>query len=424
MNLRREARWLWPIAAIIAIALVCGAYILTKQRLESPLADRYGLNLEFAAVDGVKAETGSPVTVAGVAVGQIDGSRLENGRGVLHVRIDPDELPTVHAGARAVLMPNTPLKDMQIRLDPGPATAAVLPKEATVPLASTTSPVDSDELLRALDADTRDWVKGLFADLGVGTDGRRREVRALLRSLGPTARQMREVTALMARRRRVIPRLVHNLRVVAEATARADGDLRRLVDAGNATLGAVAAQDRPLQQALELFPGSLDALGNTLHRAQPFATVLRRSLTALDAPLAALPRTLRTLPDATRGLVPLPPRELEKFVDAVAPLGREVRPAARDLETATAPLNRAFASLSRTSNQLAYQPPDGRQGYLFWLAWFMHNINSMVSTDDAHGSVVRGYVLLSCASAAISPTLSDALTEAGLTEGSCPKGAP
>ena len=39
MNLRQEARWLRPIAAIIVIALVCAGYILNKQRLESPLRD-------------------------------------------------------------------------------------------------------------------------------------------------------------------------------------------------------------------------------------------------------------------------------------------------------------------------------------------------------------------------------------------------
>ena len=70
---------------------------------------------------------------------------------------------------------------------------------------------------------------------------------------------------------------------------------------------------------------------------------------------------------------------------------------------------------------MAHQPDD-RQGYLFWLAWFAHNVNSMLSTSDAHGATVRGYVLFSCATAALSPTVSGALTEAGITTGSCPAG--
>jgi phospholipid/cholesterol/gamma-HCH transport system substrate-binding protein len=422
-NLRREARWLWPIGAIMAVALVCAVYILTKQRLESPLAERYGLNIEFAAADGVKGETGSPVTVAGVAVGQIDSVRLEDGRGVIHVRIDPQELPSVHEGARAVLTPNTPLKDMQVRLDPGPADAPRLPAEATIALRDTTSPVDSDELLRGLDTDTRDWVELLINDMGVGFAGRERDLNALLRSLGPTTAQMREVTELLSRRRETIRDLVTNLRVVAEATADADDELRLAVDAGNATLEAVASQDDALQRSLELLPAGLDAVDRTLERATPFAGALRRGLTAVDEPLEKLPRTLRELPDATRGLVPLPAGELASFVDAIAPLTRHVRPAARDLGAAAAPMQEAFAVLSRTSNAMAHQPDDGRQGYLFWLAWFAHNVNSMLSTGDAHGSVVRGYVLVSCASVALVPTLTQVLTDAGLTAGSCPGSA-
>ena len=82
------------------------------------------------------------------------------------------------------------------------------------------------------------------------------------------------------------------------------------MDAGGATLEAVASQDASLQRALELLPESLDAVDGTLARALPFAGALRRSLAALDEPLAKLPRTMQELPDATRGLVPLPAGEL------------------------------------------------------------------------------------------------------------------
>lgn len=421
LNLRREARWLWPISAIMVIAVLCAGYVLSRQRLESPLAERYGLNLEFAAVDGVKPETGSPVTVAGVSVGQIDTVGLEDGRGVLHVRIDPAKLPSVYEGARAVLVPNTPLKDMQIRLDPGPAEGRRLAAEATLPLRQTTSPVDSDELLRALDTDTRDWVRLLIHDMGLGVEGRKRDLNELLRALGPTATQMRELTDLLAKRRTTIRDVVANLRIVAEATADGEDELRTAVDAGNATLGAIASQDDALLKALELLPSSLDAVDGTLRRAAPFAGALRRSLAALDTPLERLPRTVRDLPDATRGLLPLPAAELAEFVDAAAPLGRHVRPASRDLGAAIEPLKHAFGVLTRTTNAMAHKPDD-RQGYLFWLAWFANNVNSMLSTGDAQGSVIRGYVLMSCASAALSPALTDVLTSAGVTSGSCPEG--
>ena len=421
MNLRREARWIFPIAAIMAIAVLCAGYILNQQRLESPFAERYVLHLEFDAVHAVTAGVGAPVTVAGVTVGQIDDVRLSEGRGVLRVRMDPAELPRVYEGATAALVPNTPLKDMQVRLHPGDRGSKALTEGATIPLRATTSPIDADELLRALDRDTRDWTQSLLADLGVGTKGRKGDVRRLLRSLGPTAAQMREITSLLAERRRKLPRLVHDLRVVTEATADGDADLRRAIDAGDATLAAIAQNDEPLKRTLEGLPPTLGAARSTLRRTPPFSAALRRSLTTLDPTLKELPRTLRNSPGALRGLMPLPTGPLSEFIDAVAPLARSVRPASRDLAAATPSLERAFASLGRTTDRLAYQAGPDSQSYLFWMAWFAHNLNSVFSTQDAHGAVLRGYVQFSCASAA-SPELAGILETVLGKGGSCPEG--
>ena len=56
--------------------------------------------------------------MAGVRVGQIDGTSQKNGQGVLHMSIDPSKLPHVYRDARADLVPNTPLKDMQVNVYP------------------------------------------------------------------------------------------------------------------------------------------------------------------------------------------------------------------------------------------------------------------------------------------------------------------
>ena len=107
MRLRREARWIWPILAIVVTGLVCAGYVLSKQRLESPVAERYRLQLEFGEADAVTPGLGAPITVAGVKVGQIDGAELENGRGLVSASIDPKELPRVYEDATAQLVPNT-----------------------------------------------------------------------------------------------------------------------------------------------------------------------------------------------------------------------------------------------------------------------------------------------------------------------------
>jgi len=401
VNLRREARWIPIIALIMLVALACGGYILNKQRLESPLADRYKLDMEFSAVDAVTPGLGSPVTVAGVTVGQITGRSLDDGRGVIHAEMNPDKLPRVYADASAALIPNTALKDMQIRLNPGSRGERRLRAGQRIRLATTTSPIDADELLRALDEDTRTWVQSLMNDLGIGLEGRGRDLRSTLRTLGPTAKQLRRITSLLAERRRTIPQLVTDLRKITEATADGDGDLQRVVDAGNATLATLAENEAPLQQTLSELPRTLAAAEQTLERAPRFTAALQGSLTELQPSIKAARKTLRATPGALQGVVPLPVTELKAFIDGVAPLGAPVRSATRNIEAATPPLRTAFGVLGRTANRIASAPPDGGKSSLFWLAWFAHNVNSTLETQDAHGSVARGMALFSCSSLSV-----------------------
>ena len=60
----------------------------------------------------------------------------------------------------------------------------VLRHGATIPVSQTTTPVDSDDLLDSLDADTRAWFTSLVTELNNGTSGRGKDIRALLRNLG------------------------------------------------------------------------------------------------------------------------------------------------------------------------------------------------------------------------------------------------
>jgi phospholipid/cholesterol/gamma-HCH transport system substrate-binding protein len=286
---------------------------------------------------------------------------------------------------------------MQVRLEPGSPDGKVLRSGGRVPLRSTTSPVDADELLRALDGDTRAWVQSLMHDLGTGLDGRGRSLRATLRTLGPTAGQLRRISSLLAQRRKKIPALVHNLRLITDATAAGDGDVQRLVDTSNATLATLADNDEPLKATLAELPRTLAAARSTLGRTPAFTASLTRALTELEPSIRASRRTLRNTPGALQGVVPLPVDELKQFVDALTPIAPSVRNATADLGAATPPLKQAFTVLGQTTNRLATAPEDGRST-LFYLAWFAHNVSSTLSTQDAQGAVARGMGLFSCGS--------------------------
>ena len=61
-------------------------------------------------------------------------------------------------------------------------------------------------------------------------------------------------------------------------------------------------------------------------------------------------------------------------------------------------LKDAFKVLNYTTNELAYSPGGANPGFLYWLSWTAHNLNSFMSTGDVHGSVWRGIVILQCTS--------------------------
>jgi phospholipid/cholesterol/gamma-HCH transport system substrate-binding protein len=72
--------------------------------------------------------------------------------------------------------------------------------------------------------------------------------------------------------------------------------------------------------------------------------------------------------------------------------------AARDLAVVSPRLQRTFKVLNALLNELAYNPPGSEEGYLFWSAWTAHAGATIFTTQDAHGPIRRGLVIISCSS--------------------------
>jgi phospholipid/cholesterol/gamma-HCH transport system substrate-binding protein len=383
------------IAAIVVLALLSSVYILSHQRLSWPLDRTYTINAAFTTVVAVAPGLGEPVNVAGVRVGQIAGASARDGRGVLRMEIDPHKLPRIYANAHAVLRPNTPLKDMQVDIDPGAPPAPALASGGTIPVSRTTAPIDADELLRGLDADTRTWLQSLISALDRGTRGRARDLNALLRKLGPTTAQVRRIGDLLASRRRQLAGLVHNLATLTRAAGGKDREIGQVVESGNATFAALASQDAALRASIARLPGTLADAGRTLRDTTTFARAVPPTLDALMPTTRRLSATLRSSRQLLPGITLLPLEQVPPFIAALQPLAPQLPPTISDLSSATPPLTSAFGVLEQVSNEIAYNPPGG-SSYLFWLAWFAHNSNSVLSTEDAHGAVFRGLGLVSC----------------------------
>ena len=405
--LRTYGRYFVAIIVLAAIGTVCGAYVLLQQRFPNPFKSQYELNADMVNTSGLTSGLGQPVNVAGVKVGLVSDVQLRDGRALVKMTIDPNQLrqSDVRTNAQAVLTPRTPGKDFTVELFPGRKPARSVEEGATIPLEETNVPVDSDDLTAALDRDTRDFFALLINGAGQGLDGRGRDLRELFKALGPTVEQAQRVGSALAARRHEIKRLVGNLRVLSAATAKKDRELGQLVDASNATLGALASEDSALQAAVARLPGTLAAARSTLVNTTGFANALGPTLTRLEPTARRLPATLRDLAPLVAEGVPILRRKVRPFVRATIPLARKLRPAVRDLSAQAPDLTGAFSVLQYVAGELGYNPPGDNEGFLYWFAWFTHNANSLTSTMDAHGSVWRGLGILDCNSATQQPAL-------------------
>lgn len=383
------------IGLLVVAGLASAGYVLYHERAPIPFRDTYEAKVELSAADGIAPGIGQPVVVAGVRVGAITGARVADGNALVTLTIRRNQLSRIHSNATATLEPVTPLKDMQILLDPGRAPAPLLREGATIGIARTSAPVPLSDLLSALDADTRPFLTTLIASMEQGTRAKGPNLRRFLRALGPTTAQARLITTELAGRRRALARLVHNLALVTRAASR-DRRLAEVVRAGNQTLQTLADQDASLRQAVAKLPDTLKVTRSSLVHLEPFARKLEPTLTSLMPAVSRLPTTFRALrPFADTTATELS-RRVRPFVRDARPLVRDLGPAVSNLSSQAPNLTSVGQILNYFANELAYNAPGNDEGGLFWLAWFGHNFQSLYSTRDAHGAIGRALVLVNC----------------------------
>jgi phospholipid/cholesterol/gamma-HCH transport system substrate-binding protein len=399
LQLKRYGRYFAVLIVLWVIGLAAGGYIVINQRFPNPFASFVKVNGSFQTASGVVPGLGEPVNVAGVNVGEITGTSLSGGQGIIHMELKPSQLPAPHKlyrNASAVLFPNTPLKDMEVDIDPGTPNAGVMPQGGTIPIGQTTVPVDSDELLDALDSDTRTWFSSLITDLNEGTTGRGQDIKALLQNLGPTSIQLRQIGDLLAARRQELAQIVHNLGTLTKAVSVKDGQLQTVVRAGDQTVGALANQNVALRQAISRLPGTLQQTRTTLADSTTLANALGPTANALVPVARRLPSTLNNSQTLFKGAALLPLNKIPAFVNAVIPLAQQLPPVESNLKAELPSLISSFKVLGAVTNETAYVPGHGNPGFLYWLGWFAHNADSFLSTADVNGGAWRGLTLLSC----------------------------
>ena len=406
--IRRQLRNLVALIVLTVTALCVGVFIVDHQNGEFPAwmpiigDDPYVVSAELSTAQGVIPGQGQLVEVAGVIVGRVDGVHLENGRAVLSLHLERGKVK-LFRDASILMRPRTLLKDMILQVTPGTPQAGRLREDDRIPIANTLPDVNLDEVLSALDADTRDALIALAQGADQGLDGQGDELAALFRRFDPTMRQLQRLNDAVIGRRRAIRRTVTNFSLIARTLAKHKRDLTGLVVNADAVFGALADEQAGVRATLRELPATLSAVSTTSRAIAPVA----RDLGDASAKLLPGARSLGGGATALDGL----------FGDTRATLSTQLRPLARAALPPLRSLRAATDGAARTSeagagalhdlngvfDDYAHDPGHGQHSYLYWSAWSAHQLNSILSSQDALGPFAHTLTVMTCSSLGLLP---------------------
>lgn len=391
------------VVGIIVIAALVGGYILAHENLKLPgwvpvLGRSYFvLKGEFQTAQAVTPGQGQTVTIAGAKIGEIASVELHQGVAIVTMHLVPKYSEgRVFHDATILLRPKTQLKDMTVELNPGEARSGVLHSGATIPLSQTAPDVNFDEFLAGLDGDTRAYLQELLAGAGEGLHGNSRNLAAALKRFDPTARDAQLITRQLQLRHANIARAIHNFRALMEGLGAKDQQLADLIQSSNAVFATFAQQSQSVQRTLQLLPGALQKTEQGLGKLGTAFGLVAPTLTGLHPFASSIAPVEEAVRPSFKTTTPIFKNEIRPFAREILPTIDALEPSTKDLAASFPQLASSFGVLNELFNELAFNPSKRQGGFGFFAAWAAHNLNSVVSSADAHGTLTRTLAYLNC----------------------------
>ncbi len=390
------------VLSLVLIAAAVGGYVLAHENLKLPSwvpvlgHTTFDLEAEFQTAQAVTPGQGQAVTIAGAKIGEIATVDLRRGVALVSMKVNPKYSRYIYRNATMLLRPKTQLQDITVEVNPGTPSAGRLRSGEVLPQSATAPNIDFDEFLAGLDAETQAYLRELLAGLGIGFKGNARALSATLKRFDPLARYTQEIAQQVETRHANVARAIHNFSLLLQALGGKDKQLAQLVDASNAVFATFAKEEANLSQTLHLLPGALHKTGVGLAKLATATRVLGPTLHELD-PFA---RAFGPANEATRRLAlkttPIIRNEIRPFAREILPVVNELQPATQKLGEALPKLATSFGVLDEFFNEIAYNPGPSKGGFLFFLDWGNHNLNSVLSTADAHSALFRTLTYFNC----------------------------
>lgn len=397
------------IGAFTALCLTIFVGLLFTTGYRAPWSNPYTLTVRVPKA--LQLVNNSDVRASGVKVGKVAKITDRGSQSDLELELDPKALP-VYRDALVQVRTKTLVGENYIDLTRGSPRAGALPSGSKLPGSRAGETVQVDQILDALDPETRRHVQRTVRSFGAGLDGRGADLNASLAALQPTFQDGSRLMGVLAAQRTQLASLVQDAGDVMRSFGERSDAVRTLAAKLRQTAEAAASRDGEIRETVnELGPTltqvrrSVTALGSLSRTATPVTSDLESSA----ADLVPAIRDLTPAARASRALV----TEVRRILPDAEPLVRNLRVFA----TTAQPLAPAIDALLRQINPaLAYLAPYNRE-----FGAFFANVGALVDTHDALGQLGRVHALVSEASLvnwspAMRKALEALLTTSGLSK--------
>jgi virulence factor Mce-like protein len=381
--MQKQAPTLSRLLVMVIFALSCFGLLLflwVSFGGSTPLKSK-GYRVDVLVGEATQLAAEADVRISGVPVGKVRALRRDGDLTRATLEIKPKYAP-LPRNSRVILRQKTLLGETFVELTPGDRRAGTLADGATLPARQSASTVELDEILRALDAQSRKDLQGFIGGIARGTDGRAQDLNDALGTLPDVISTGGDVLEQAAADRRAVAQVVRDAGTIFATVGARDQATRQLITAGDEVLRTTAAQAGDLRRTLRALPGALTALRDAAPAVAPLSAQLTPALRSLQPVARTLRTTLtragalgtqlqRTAPDLNAVLGPaktgLPAlrqvvRATGPVLDRLSPLAADLAPVSRFLNLYRNEFTRSWPQVAAATNDTA-PTSSGRQAH-------------------------------------------------------------
>jgi phospholipid/cholesterol/gamma-HCH transport system substrate-binding protein len=334
---------------VIALVVVVVLLFLGFTK-DIPFTKPFQVNAVFQSSNSIRP--GSPVRIAGVNVGKVKEIKPQDGGdgAVVVMQIDDQGLP-LHTDATAKIRPRIFLEgNFFVDLTSGSPSAPILDDGGTLKVTQTATPVQLDQVLTALQSNSREDLKDLLDQLNVALNSK--PTPAENRDADPSARGQTAAESFNDAYDD-IPAAERSTAEVLDAFLGTEPgrDVARLIDGTARTTGALIRDENALKNLITNFNTTMAAFASESTNLRTSIRELPGTLENANAALASLNAAFPSTRAFAREILP-GVRETPATIDAAFPWIAQARPlmGPKELGGLAAQLAPASADLARLTD--------------------------------------------------------------------------